>query len=117
MIQRKVPLAESFAVGKTGLLQRFVYSCFDERYFTTVGPRLESMGSEGERYPVVGHQERLEKLLRSLMRFALIRAPEGPTTSLCASAPDQNWVHADFSESVTSLHEDRVNIFDNLRSS
>ena len=56
MIQRKVPLAESFAVGKTSLLQRFVYSCFDERYLTTVGPCLESMGSEGERYPVVGHQ-------------------------------------------------------------
>lgn len=41
MIQRKVCLIGSFAVGKTSLLQRFVYSRFDGRYLTTVGVKID----------------------------------------------------------------------------
>ena len=41
MLQRKVCLVGSFAVGKTSLLQRFVYSRFSEEYLTTVGVKID----------------------------------------------------------------------------
>ncbi len=41
MIQRKVCLVGSFAVGKTSLLQRFVYSRFSDKYLTTVGVKID----------------------------------------------------------------------------
>ena len=41
MIQRKVCLIGSFAVGKTSLLQRFVYARFDNKYLTTVGVKID----------------------------------------------------------------------------
>lgn len=83
----------------------------------SVGLSLESVVSPGERYQVVGHQPRLEKLLSSLMHFALRRAPQSSTISLRVSAPDQDWVQVDLFESVASLREDEVDIFDNLLSS
>ena len=41
MLKRKVCLVGSFAVGKTSLLQRFVYSRFSEKYLTTVGVKID----------------------------------------------------------------------------
>mgnify|MGYP003676241088 CR=1 FL=1 len=41
MLQRKVCLIGSFAVGKTSLLQRFVYSRFSDKYLTTVGVKID----------------------------------------------------------------------------
>jgi small GTP-binding protein len=41
MLQRKVCLVGSFAVGKTSLLQRFVYSRFSDKYLTTVGVKID----------------------------------------------------------------------------
>jgi small GTP-binding protein len=40
VIQKKICLLGSFAVGKTSLAERFVQSIFSERYRTTVGVRI-----------------------------------------------------------------------------
>ena len=41
MIRKKICLLGSFAVGKTSLVKRFVYSEFSERYQTTVGVKVD----------------------------------------------------------------------------
>jgi small GTP-binding protein len=44
VIQKKICLLGSFAVGKTSLAERFVYSIFSDRYRTTVGVRIHRKG-------------------------------------------------------------------------
>jgi small GTP-binding protein len=41
VIQHKVCMVGAFAVGKTCLVQRFVYSIYPDRYLTTVGVKIE----------------------------------------------------------------------------
>lgn len=41
MIQKKLCMLGSFAVGKTSLVGRFVRQMFSERYMTTVGVRID----------------------------------------------------------------------------
>lgn len=41
MISKKICLMGSFAVGKTSLVRRFVESCFDEKYQTTIGVKID----------------------------------------------------------------------------
>jgi small GTP-binding protein len=41
MIQKKICMLGSFAVGKTSLVSRFVQSIFSDRYHTTVGVKIE----------------------------------------------------------------------------
>lgn len=41
MIQKKVCMLGSFAVGKTSLVQRFVRSIFSDKYLTTVGVKID----------------------------------------------------------------------------
>ncbi len=41
MIQKKICMLGSFAVGKTSLIARFVHSIFNERYLTTVGVKID----------------------------------------------------------------------------
>lgn len=41
MIQKKVCMLGSFAVGKTSLVQRFVKSIFSDKYLTTVGVKID----------------------------------------------------------------------------
>ncbi len=41
VIQCKVCLVGTFAVGKTSLVRRFVHSMFSDRYLTTVGVRVD----------------------------------------------------------------------------
>jgi small GTP-binding protein len=40
MVQKKICLLGSFAVGKTSLISQFVDSIFDDRYLTTVGVKI-----------------------------------------------------------------------------
>ena len=39
-IKKKICLLGPFAVGKTCLVERFVYDRFDERYLTTIGVKI-----------------------------------------------------------------------------
>jgi small GTP-binding protein len=41
MIQRKICMLGSFAVGKTSLVARFVQSIFSDKYLTTVGVKID----------------------------------------------------------------------------
>lgn len=41
MIKKKICMLGAFAVGKTSLVQRFVESIFSQRYFTTVGVKID----------------------------------------------------------------------------
>jgi len=41
MIQKKVCMLGSFAVGKTSLVRRFVKSMFSDKYHTTVGVKID----------------------------------------------------------------------------
>ncbi|MBT8332426.1 MAG: GTP-binding protein [Deltaproteobacteria bacterium] len=39
-LKKKICLIGSFAVGKTSLIQRYVYDRFDEKYLTTIGVKI-----------------------------------------------------------------------------
>ncbi|MCC5639592.1 GTP-binding protein [Nostoc sp. CHAB 5844] len=41
MLQKKICMVGAFATGKTSLVSQFVYSIFSERYYTTVGVKIE----------------------------------------------------------------------------
>lgn len=41
MLQKKVCMIGSFAVGKTSLVRRFVHSMFSQQYLTTVGVKID----------------------------------------------------------------------------
>ena len=41
MLQKKICLLGSFAVGKTSLARRFVHSAFSEQYHTTIGVKID----------------------------------------------------------------------------
>jgi hypothetical protein len=41
MIQKKICMLGSFAVGKTSLVARFVHSVFSEKYLTTIGVKID----------------------------------------------------------------------------
>jgi small GTP-binding protein len=41
MVQKKICMLGGFAVGKTSLVTRFIDSSFSEKYYTTVGVRIE----------------------------------------------------------------------------
>lgn len=44
MIKKKVCMLGAFAVGKTSLVQRFVYSIFSDKYKTTLGVKIDKKG-------------------------------------------------------------------------
>ncbi|AFY45407.1 Rab family GTPase [Nostoc sp. PCC 7107] len=41
MLQKKVCMVGAFATGKTSLISRFIYSIFSEKYYTTVGVKID----------------------------------------------------------------------------
>ena len=40
MLNKKICLIGAFCVGKTALIQRYVYSIFSERYLSTLGVKI-----------------------------------------------------------------------------
>jgi len=46
MLQKKICMLGSFAVGKTSLVRRFVESIFSPEYFTTVGAKVDKKDVE-----------------------------------------------------------------------
>ena len=50
MVQKKICMIGSFAVGKTSLVEQFVHSLFSEKYKTTIGVKIDrkmiTVGSE-----------------------------------------------------------------------
>ncbi|MBD2302690.1 GTP-binding protein [Nostoc sp. FACHB-87] len=41
MLQKKICMVGAFATGKTSLVSRFIYSIFSDRYYTTVGVKID----------------------------------------------------------------------------
>ncbi len=41
MIQKKICMLGSFAVGKTSLVARYIHSVFSEKYLTTIGVKID----------------------------------------------------------------------------
>jgi small GTP-binding protein len=90
MIQKKVCMLGSFAVGKTSLATRFVRSMFSERYHTTVGVRIHKrlLGVDGEQMNIVlwdlAGEDELVKLriayLRGCSGYVLVADPTRPDT-------------------------------------
>jgi len=52
MLQKKVCLLGSFAVGKTSLIAQFVHGIFDEKYLTTIGVKIDKCQVETGKGPV-----------------------------------------------------------------
>jgi len=48
IIKKKICLIGAFGVGKTSLVQRFVYNRFDESYLSTIGVRVAQKDIEAE---------------------------------------------------------------------
>jgi small GTP-binding protein len=46
MLQKKICMLGSFAVGKTSLVRRFVHSIYSPEYFTTVGAKVDNKDVE-----------------------------------------------------------------------
>jgi hypothetical protein len=46
MMKKKVCLLGSFAVGKTSLFEKFVYSMYSDKYLTTVGVKIDKKDLE-----------------------------------------------------------------------
>ncbi len=74
MIQKKVCLLGSFAVGKTSLVSRFVHSIFSEQYHTTVGVKIEkkSLELDGQKLNLIiwdlAGKDKFEPLRPSFLR-------------------------------------------------
>ncbi|MBD2439951.1 Rab family GTPase [Nostoc sp. FACHB-110] len=41
MLQKKICMVGAFATGKTSLVSRYIYSIFSDRYYTTVGVKID----------------------------------------------------------------------------
>ena len=49
MIQKKICMLGSFAVGKTSLVSQFVSSIFSDKYLSTVGVKIDKKTDHGRR--------------------------------------------------------------------
>ena len=56
MIKKKVCMLGAFAAGKTSLVQRYVTGIFSEKYFTTIGVKIDKK-------TVTGNEQAVELLL------------------------------------------------------
>jgi small GTP-binding protein len=55
MMQKKICMLGAFAVGKTSLVARFVQSIFSDRYYTTVGVKIErkTLQASGQQWNLI----------------------------------------------------------------
>ena len=53
-VKKKICLLGSFAVGKTSLVERFVYNRFDDKYLTTIGVKISQKMLPPIQGPVAG---------------------------------------------------------------
>ncbi len=90
ILQRKVCMLGSYAVGKTSLVRRYVDSIFSETYTTTIGVKIDKkMVTAGEQqlslvlwdvYGEDSHQSVVPAYLRGLSGYILVVDPTRETT-------------------------------------
>lgn len=90
MLQKKICMLGSFAVGKTSLVRRYVESIFSENYVTTIGVKIDkkvvSSGNTNislilwDVYGEDNHQSVLPSYLRGMAAYILVVDPTRPAT-------------------------------------
>jgi len=90
MLQKKICMLGSFAVGKTSLVRRYVESIFSENYVTTIGVKIDKkIVSANDKdlalilWDVYGeddHQSVLPSYLRGMAAYILVIDPSRPAT-------------------------------------
>lgn len=69
LIKKKICLLGSFAVGKTSLVEQFVYNRFDEKYLTTIGVRVSQKILPPIRKPKSGEKTQYNLLIWDIERI------------------------------------------------
>lgn len=90
MLQKKICMLGSFAVGKTSLVRRYVDSMFSENYVTTIGVKIDkkviSVDSTElglilwDVYGEDNHQSVMPSYLRGMAAYILVVDPSRPAT-------------------------------------
>lgn len=90
MLQKKICMLGSFAVGKTSLVRRYVDSVFSENYITTIGVKIDkkTVAVSGtvvsllmwDVYGEDNHQSVLPSYLRGMSGYLLVVDPTRPNT-------------------------------------
>jgi len=90
MLQKKICMLGSFAVGKTSLVRRYVDSIFSENYVTTIGVKIDKkVVSTGQSdlslilwdvYGEDNYQSVLPSYLRGMAAYILVIDPSRPAT-------------------------------------
>ncbi len=90
MLQKKVCMLGSFAVGKTSLVRRYVDSMFSEEYTTTIGVKVDKKTLTvietdvalllWDVYGEDSHQSVLPAYLRGMAGYLLVVDPTRPNT-------------------------------------
>ncbi|MFT5403747.1 MAG: hypothetical protein ACI9DF_002585 [Verrucomicrobiales bacterium] len=106
----------SSAPDVTEVVRTLVKAELENFLSRSVGLSLDSTIPPNQSAKVVGHRTRLEKVVGSLMHFALRRAPEGATIRLEVHSHGEDWILTELHESASSLGKEGESIFDNLLS-
>jgi len=90
MLQKKICMLGSFAVGKTSLVRRYVDSIFSENYVTTIGVKIDKKVVSAhdkdlafilwDVYGEDNHQSVLPSYLRGMAAYILVIDPSRPAT-------------------------------------
>jgi len=90
IIQKKVCMLGSFAVGKTSLVRQYVDSIFSEKYASTIGVKIDkkSLSVSDKEVSLVlwdvygkdDHQNVLPAYLRGMSGYILVADPTRPST-------------------------------------
>lgn len=90
MLQKKICMLGSFAVGKTSLVRRYVDSIFSENYVTTIGVKIDKKMVKSNNqdlslilwdvYGEDNYQSVLPSYLRGMAAYILVIDPSRPDT-------------------------------------